>query len=91
MLKIFKAISNLFQPDDTDAEIGKTKKLAEVKNDYGKLETDDELEARKAWHESRFLKNAQMNKSSTPKDSYFHNEIHRQNFRNTLIFYNLRA
>ena len=42
-----------------------------MKNDYGKLETDDELEARKAWHESRFLKNVQMNKSSTPKDSYF--------------------
>ena len=91
MLKIFKAISNLSQPDDTDAEIGKTKKSAEVKNDYGKLETDDELEARKAWHESRFLKNAQMNKSSTPKDSYFHKKTHSQTIQNTLIFYKLRA
>ena len=60
------------QPDDTDTELGKTKNLEtkHLKNDYGKLETDDELEARKAWHESRFLKNVKMNKCATPKARY---------------------
>ena len=65
-----KSALNGIKPDDTDAERIKT----DPKKTYGKLETDDELEARKAWHESRFIKNAKMQKISkqnlTPKQRF---------------------
>ena len=55
------------KPDDTDAELVKTHKAPAP---FGKLETDDELEIRKKWHESRFIKNAKTQKSATPKQRF---------------------